>query len=274
MRSTPLVAALAFALLSSAPSTDRAQAQSTPRPSITVAATISAEPASQAAFAISVGPPSALPHNSFVRVRGLPPTVALSDGHSIGPGAWAVSLAALPALKLTLPAEVAGRSEIVITLLAVDGAVLAEARSVLAIATARTPAKAEKPPDPPPAASILRAGTPLLAVPPVVQPPPQAAEKPLPPVDKARALQLVKKGDEQLELGSVETARLFYERAADIGYAQAAMALAGTYDAAELARLQVVGVVPDPKSAKRWYERARDLGAAGAEERLRQIGAK
>ena len=65
---------------------------------------IAAEPASQAAFPIRVGPPDAVPRNSFVRVRGLPPMAALSEGHSIGPGSWAVSLAALPELKITLPA--------------------------------------------------------------------------------------------------------------------------------------------------------------------------
>ncbi len=84
----------------------------------------------------------------------------------------------------------------------------------------------------------------------------------------------MKKGDEQLALGNVEAARLFYERAADSGYGQAAMALAATFDAGELARLKVLGVLPDAKLAKRWYERARELGAAGADERLRQIGAK
>ncbi len=142
MRSTCLVAALALAVPLSAPNAVRGQAQSGPRPTITVAATISAAPAGEAAFPINVGPPSALPHNSFVRVRGLPPMVALSDGHSISPGTWAVSLAALPALKLTLPAEAAGRSEIVITLVGINGTVLAEARSVLAIAAARPPARA------------------------------------------------------------------------------------------------------------------------------------
>ena len=42
-----------------------------------------------------------------------------------------------------------------------------------------------------------------------------------------------------------------------------------TFDAAELARLSVRGIQPDPKEARRWYERARQLGASDAEERLR-----
>jgi len=50
------------------------------------------------------------------------------------------------------------------------------------------------------------------------------------------------------------------------------MALAGTFDAQELARLGVHSVQPDPKQARRWYERAQQLGASDAEERLRRIG--
>jgi TPR repeat protein len=33
------------------------------------------------------------------------------------------------------------------------------------------------------------------------------------------------------------------------------------------------GVQPDPRQARRWYERAQQLGASDAEERLRRIGA-
>jgi TPR repeat protein len=74
--------------------------------------------------------------------------------------------------------------------------------------------------------------------------------------------------------GNVETARLFYERAADAGLAQGALALAATFDPHELARRQVVGGLrPNPAQAQRWYERARELGAAEAEEPLRRLSA-
>jgi TPR repeat protein len=51
------------------------------------------------------------------------------------------------------------------------------------------------------------------------------------------------------------------------------MALAGTYDAAELSQLHALGIAPNPKEARRWYERARELGAAGAAEQLQRLGA-
>lgn len=252
-------------------------AQSAPRPSITVAATIPVEASAEAPLPITVGPPAAVPRNSFVRVRGLPPMAGLSDGHSIAPGAWAIALGALPDLKITLPAGTSPRTEIVITLVGVDGAVLAEQKTVLAVAPRRQPEKAgaRLEPAPPASASILRAGAPL-------QPPAEAAApvapaptpKGMTPQEKERVQRMMAKGDEQLASGDIASARLLYERAADAGHAPAAMALAATYDAAELERLKVRGIAADAKAAQRWYERARELGAAGAEERLRRLGAR
>jgi hypothetical protein len=245
---------------------------------LTVSATIPAEPASQTAFPIRVGPPDAVPRNSFLRVRGLPPTAALSDGHSIAPGAWAVPLAALPDLKIMLPQDAVGRSEIVITLVAGDGSVLAETKATLAIGAARQSERnqAQRDPSPPTAASILRAGAPLQAPPEAAErngPAPKLSSQAITPQDRERALRLLKKGDAQLEDGNVSAARLFYERAAEAGLAQGAMALAATFDASEFVRLKLRGIEPDPKEARRWYERARQLGANGVEERLRRLGA-
>ena len=92
------------------------------------------------------------------------------------------------------------------------------------------------------------------------------------PEDRERASRLMKKGDEQMADGNVSSARLLYERAAEAGLAEAAMAIAATFDAAELTRLQARGITPDSKEARRWYERARQLGAGEAEQRLRRLG--
>ena len=88
------------------------------------------------AAAIQVGPPDALPPNSFVRLRGLPPSISLTEGHAIGPGSWAIPLFGLSALKANIPAGVSGRSEIVISLIAVDGTLLAEATTALVVGPA------------------------------------------------------------------------------------------------------------------------------------------
>jgi TPR repeat protein len=52
------------------------------------------------------------------------------------------------------------------------------------------------------------------------------------------------------------------------------VALAGTYDPDELAKMKVVGLQPNVEEARKWYERARELGAFEAAERLRRLGAR
>ena len=94
-------------------------------PRIAVPPSIQAEPASQASLQIQVGPTGALPSNSFIRLRGLPASVSLTEGHAIAPGSWAIPLFVLPSLKANVPAGISGRSEIVIQLVSVDGTMLA-----------------------------------------------------------------------------------------------------------------------------------------------------
>ena len=239
---------------------------------ITVSSAILAEPVSQAQLQIQVGPPAALPGNSFIRLRGLPPTVSLTEGHAIGPGSWAIPLFGLSTLKANVPAGVSGRSELIISLVAVDGTVLAEARTALVVGPAAMIAPSDKatvdqkraiaaaPPSPVPAGRPDRNS---LA-------PPRAPE--LPAEDRARAEKLIAQGERYLEQGSIVLAREFFRRAADVGYAPAAIRLAATYDPAELSRLRAQGVVPDRAEARKWYERARELGAPEAAERLARLG--
>ena len=70
-------------------------------PAISLPASISVSSPGQTLLGITVAPADRIPAKSFVRLRGLPPMAALSEGHSIAPGAWAVSLAGLPGLTLT-----------------------------------------------------------------------------------------------------------------------------------------------------------------------------
>lgn len=226
------------------------------RPSIIIPAPLHFEPASQAALPIQIAPADAVPRGSFVRLRGLPTTAALSDGHSIAPGAWAVPLTALPRLKILLPEGATGESEISVALVSSDGTVVTEARATLVVAA----------PPAPSAATALRVVP--TQRPEDAQPVPQLTTE-----ARERALRLVKKGDEQLTEGGIAQARLLYERAATAGLALGAMAMAATYDPAELSRLGVLGLKPDRETARRWYERARQLGAPEAEGRLRRLEA-
>lgn len=229
-----------------------APAQAQQRAVINVTPTTQAEPASRTRLAIQVGPREAIAANSFIRIRGLPPTVALTEGHVVAPGAWAIPLAALPNLNIILPIGLQGQSDIAISLVSVDGTVLAEARTTLVVAAAASPRPSPREAQsPPPVARVV----PTLA-----------------PADRERALGLYAKGQEQLERGSIYAARKFFERAADMGLAQSAVALADTYDPEELAKLRVIGIQADVEAAKKWYEKARELGAAEASDRLRRLG--
>jgi len=258
------VAAAVLAALPAMP--DRAQAQ---QPTISLPAKLSAEAGVRSPLAIRVGPAAGLPRNAFLRIRGLPPMAALSDGHSIAPGSWAVPLTALANLSVLLAPDAPASSEIVVTLVAVDGSVLAEARSTLVVASA---ARA------PTSATILRSGSEPPAEPRGVIGGPglRAVQSPgqsMTPEDRERATRLLQKGEDHLSEGNVSAARLMFEKAADAGLAQAAMALAATFDAAELSRLSVRGIQADAKEARRWYERALQLGSRDAEQRLRRLGA-
>jgi hypothetical protein len=145
-------------------------------------------------------------------------------------------------------------------------------------------AGAQRPPVPVP--PQVKAPVPIAALPPAasgpsaVAPPPAAgpltvlSPKAMSNADRERAQRLMKKGDEELEDGRVAPARLLYERAADMGLPQAAMALAATYDAMELSKLDLRNVQPNPAEARRWYERALALGAGDASQRLQRLGAK
>ncbi|HKJ63369.1 MAG TPA: hypothetical protein VKA94_15455 [Hyphomicrobiales bacterium] len=62
----------------------------------------------------------------------------------------------------------------------------------------------------------------------------------------------------------MNVARLFYTRAADKGWADAAFSLARTYDEIELEKIGAIGVQPDPELAAKWYKRAVELGSTTA----------
>jgi hypothetical protein len=254
--------------------TDPAQAQ---QPTVSVAARLSTEPGVRTPLGIRVGPTAALPRSSFLRIRGLPPMASLSEGHAIAPGSWAIPITAVDNLSVMMAPDGPARSDIVVTLVSVEGAVLAEARSTLTVAATGSPGRGvQTEPDvkAPANVTILRAGTePPNETRPSISGPGLRSSPSMTPQDRERAVRLMQKGEEHLAEGNVSAARLMFERAADVGLAQGAMALAATFDETELARLSVRGGIhPDAKEARRWYERALQLGAADAEPRLRRLG--
>ncbi len=225
----------------------------TPRAWVSVAPQLSVRSSTRTALDIRVSQADALPRNSFVRVRGLPPAIALSEGYVTAPGAWAVALYALPNLQMVVPIGVEGRTEIRVSLISGAGEVLAEAKSILIISAA-------------PPRALPPSGRPAIPKPPIERRSPR-----LSPAAKEVAEKFVVRGQHELDQGHIASARQFFLRAAQANYAPGALLLAATYDPRELSRWGVLGVLPDVDEARKWYERARDLGAPGAEARLMRL---
>lgn len=219
------------------PGSKVAQLQRAEAPRIKLPPNIVAAPNSRVPLQIAIEPSEGAPRQSFLRLEGLPTTASLTEGYSIAPGNWAVPLNGLARLELIVPVGSAGSSEIIVKLVSADGTVISETKSSLVVA----PMPAEAP----------RRGPPAMT-----------------PADREAAERMVARGERDMADGNVALARGFFQRAADAGLAKGAMLLAGTYDGRELARMRVQGVQPNPAMARKWYERARELGAPEADERL------
>jgi hypothetical protein len=105
------------------------------------------------------------------------------------------------------------------------------------------------------------------------------AESMAPPVpvrhlDPGEIAAALSRGTALIGSGDLAAARLVLRRAADAGDARSAMMLAETYDPQILEKLGVHGVVPDLAKARDWYEKAKQFGAAEANQRLELLASK
>ena len=88
-------------------------------------------------------------------------------------------------------------------------------------------------------------------------------------VDPQEAAALMERGRDLLRNGDVASAQLAFRRLAEAGKADAALALATTYDPRYLVEHNLVGIVGDEAKARTWYRRAKELGSMEA-DRLSQ----
>jgi hypothetical protein len=102
--------------------------------------------------------------------------------------------------------------------------------------------------------------------------PPAAPSPPAPAADPAEAAARMKIGADLIASGDIVSARTMFERVAEAGEAAGAFALAETYDPSVLKTLRLRGgIKADPALARRWYEKARDMGSAAAAERIERL---
>jgi hypothetical protein len=231
-----------------------AQAGAAGSPTVLIAAQLLVEPGKQAPLPIQVeSTDPTLLASLLLVVKGLPPTISLSKGYAVTAGTWIVPVLEKSNLAINVPMEVKGRSEVLVSLMGRDGKLVAEARTTLIVAP------------PVPAAATTQSLAPA-------SPALTAATSPsLSPADRQSAENMVGLGERELEQGNIARARLFFLRAAQMGLARGASLLATTYDPNELARLRAVGVQADLAEARKWYDRARELGAPETTERLSRL---
>jgi hypothetical protein len=89
-----------------------------------------------------------------------------------------------------------------------------------------------------------------------------------PKLDREEIAVLLKRGKDLLANGDLAAARLVLLPAAEADDADAALALAATYDPFVLRKLAVHGFSADTAMARTWYEKARRFGSAEAPQRL------
>ena len=224
------------------------------------------------------------------------PTVALPDPAPLTEAAPIVAAAPAPDTTPTVappdPAPLTEAAPIVAavpapdttpTVAPPDPAPLTEAAPIVAAAPAPDTTPTVAPPDPAPLteAAPIVAAAPAALVPDTA--PTVAMIGPATPPAEPRAStlkgsageisSLLTRGDSLFGVRDVTSARLYYERAADAGDAQAALRLGETYDPAFLALARLNEVRGDPVVATRWYRRARELGNPEAEILLKSLHA-
>jgi len=123
------------------------------------------------------------------------------------------------------------------------------------------------PPPPQKDSALAPADTPSLAA----EPQPSEPRRAKSPDQRPAIASLVARGKELLRDGDFSSARLILQRAADAGEADAALTLGATYDPGTLAQLGIRSLGANVDLARKWYEKAQELGSAEASSRLRRL---
>jgi hypothetical protein len=197
----------------------------------------------------------------FVRILGLPPMFSLNRGFAAA-GAWAVSLGEADALALAAPISFEGTLVLTIELVRDES----EEPQRWQIQITLVPKPGTTPPPP---------AMPAFAPASTAAPQPKPAEsigsmKAAQPLRAAARAQM-DRGRQLLQENDVAAARLIFKRLAESGVAEAAFAMAQTYDPEFLKTIPTAGLQPDLVQARKWYERAAVMGNASAAVRFGEL---
>ena len=221
------------------------QANEAPRPAPTQALTVRPigsasqpvrlEARKPAPLPLQIEPESAASQPFIVVLGGVPAGTTLSGGASrIGSDTWLLPAGAASRLEITLPEWSSSPFEVAIELRRTNGVVAGHTTAWIAV--------------PPSGLETTGLGT-----------------------DQAAARELLAQASRLIERGEIVAARSVYQRAADMGNAEAALALGATYDPNRLWALGAMGMVGNKERAKHWYARAYELGHPEASGRLKLL---
>jgi hypothetical protein len=221
-------------------------------------------------------------------LRGLVHGTRLSAGVALSEDVWEISLRDLGSAYVYAPPNFIGVMNATIALLSPSNEVL-DSRPIRLEWIAKTDS-----PQPPnrreidpqiasaptkqeisrePAKQEVNPGTASAAAKQQINPEPANADA-AKTVDPREAAALIERGRDLLRNGDVASAQLAFRRLAEAGKAEAALALATTYDPRYLVQHNLVGIVGDEEKARTWYRRAKELGSREADRFLQSTSTK
>ncbi len=236
---------------------------------------------------IHVGAP---PPGAFVSINGLTAGARLTSGKRIGPSEWRVSATEISGVSVIPPEGFTGQMLVTAELRDGDGVALTGTSTRLTWAAAPSLA-AVAPPRVTVAPPPMSLSPPVAVLPPVAVPPPPVAMAPpiamaaavpspipaSPQADVVRSLDsreiaaLIKRGQDLLSGGDVQSARLLLMRGAEARDARAALLVGTTYDPALLRQIGADGPLADAAQARTWYQRAKEWGEPDAQRKLEAL---
>lgn len=205
---------------------------------------------------IHVGDP---PTDASVTIGGLPANARLTAGRRISASEWRVPASEVSVVSVIPPDGFVGQMQLTAELRDGGGAALAGSSTRLSWAA---PARATAAP---PVAPAVAAAPPVAAPAPVSAAPQSESVRNLDPREVAA---LVRRGQDLLSGGDVQSARLLLQRAAEARDARAALLYGKTYDPAVLRQIGASGPLADVAQARLWYQKAREWGEPEAQRQL------
>lgn len=214
-----------------------------------------------------------------VLISGLPAGSTISSGRPLGANNWRLLASDLSNAAILPRRGFVGAIGLAVELRLADDTIadrqslnltwIGTPEATEAFAAARTTA-VPAPPAPAPKATVGE----VTATQPGATPNSRAASPPRRLLNREEIAYLLNRGEAFMAAGDIGPARLVLQRAAEAGDAQAAFALATTYDPNLLTTRKAVGVAPDIAMARAWYEKAKEFGLTDASRRLELLASQ